>query len=59
MRNARMIRIGGTTLALMMMAAVLVVLPACETVKGAGKDVQNAGQAGSDAIDSAAGKNKK
>lgn len=55
MRQSIVRRVAGL-LALLPLVAALVALPACETVKGAGKDIQNAGQAGSEAIDSAAGK---
>ncbi|MCC6320912.1 MAG: entericidin A/B family lipoprotein [Phycisphaerales bacterium] len=37
--------------ALLFVAGVSAFMPACETVKGAGKDVQNAGEAGERAID--------
>ncbi len=33
------------------LAIVLVVVPACQTVKGLGQDVKNAGEAGERAID--------
>ena len=56
MFNSTARRIASLSATLALALGALVTLPACETVKGAGKDIQNAGQAGSDAIDSAAGK---
>lgn len=56
MSNSTTRRIACYSAALVLALGALIALPACETVKGAGKDIQNAGQAGSDAIDSAAGK---
>lgn len=56
MVNSPVRRIVRLAAALVLTLGALIVVPACETVKGAGKDIQNAGQAGADAIDSAAGK---
>jgi predicted small secreted protein len=39
--------------AAVVIALALVTLSACNTVKGAGEDIQSVGQAGEDAIDSA------
>lgn len=51
MRNFnRVVTAGFFALAL---AVVIVVLPACQTVKGVGQDVKNAGEAGERAIDNA------
>lgn len=49
-------RVAARVLVLVFSGICVTMLPACETVKGAGRDIQNVGQAGSDAIDSAAGK---
>ena len=39
--------------AAVVIALALVALSACNTVKGAGEDIQSVGQAGEDALDSA------
>ncbi len=54
----RLTRMFAVLIGMLCFGAGASILPACETVKGAGKDIQNVGQAGSDAIDSAAGKKK-
>lgn len=56
MLNPTASRVARFSSALILALGVLVALPAGETVKGAGRDIQNAGQAGSDVLDSAAGK---
>lgn len=44
-------RVVGAGFVALALALVVVALPACQTVKGVGEDVKNAGEAGERAID--------
>ncbi len=44
-------RLMSVLFAVMLFASLAVVLPACNTVKGAGEDIKAVGEAGEDAID--------
>lgn len=46
-------RVLGAGFLALALATIIVVLPACQTVKGVGQDVKNAGEAGERAIDKA------
>ncbi len=48
-----MTRIAGTLASLAVACGILTNLGGCNTVKGAGTDIQNVGQAGQNAIDNA------